>query len=192
MKRSKLNFIIDNVAFIAFLLLTTTGILLRYILPPGSGKHSTIWNLDRHEWGGIHFWISVTFFSILAIHLFLHWRWIVSLVKGRPKKDEGKRSMLGVLGLIVVLLLAISPLLSSVEIDNNKKESHVTSISDVEIKGSMTLTEVANRTSVPIAYIIKKMNLPQSILVNEKLSNLKEEHGFEMKEIRKVISEYSH
>ncbi len=65
MKRPKLNFFIDIIAFIAFVLLTTTGILMRYILPPGSGKHTLIWGMDRHEWGTIHFWISILFFSIL-------------------------------------------------------------------------------------------------------------------------------
>ena len=65
MKRTHLNFIVDVVAFVGFVVLTTTGVLMRYILPPGSGHYSTIWSLDRHEWGGIHFWISVVFFPYL-------------------------------------------------------------------------------------------------------------------------------
>lgn len=192
MKRSKLNFIIDIVAFIAFLLLTTTGILLRYILPPGSGKHSTIWNLDRHEWGGIHFWISIVFFSILALHLFLHWRWIFSLIKGKSKKDDGKRkrSILGALGLIVVILLSITPLLTSVETDNSKKETHETSIDDFEIKGSLTFNEIESLTKVPASYILEALKLPKTISKDEKLSSLKKAHGFEIKEVRKIIADY--
>jgi len=62
MKIVKLNFIVDVVAFAGFVVLTTTGVLMRYILPPGSGHYSTIWGMDRHEWGGIHFWASVLFF----------------------------------------------------------------------------------------------------------------------------------
>lgn len=65
MKRINLNFIIDVAAFVGFVMLTTTGVLMRYILPPGSGRYSTIWSLDRHEWGGIHFWISIIFFPYL-------------------------------------------------------------------------------------------------------------------------------
>lgn len=42
MKRSSLNLSIDVVAFIGFIVLTTTGVLLRYVLPPGSGHYSTI------------------------------------------------------------------------------------------------------------------------------------------------------
>jgi amino acid transporter len=66
MERSTLNLSIDGFAFAGFVLLTTTGVLLRYVLPPGSGHYSTIWGLDRHEWGGIHFWIAVVFFSVLG------------------------------------------------------------------------------------------------------------------------------
>jgi len=84
-KKKHLNFIIDTIAFVGFVVLTTTGVLMRYILPPGSGRYSTIWSMDRHEWGDIHFWVSVVFFLILAFHLVLHWRWIVCVVTGRPR-----------------------------------------------------------------------------------------------------------
>ena len=100
MKRVSLNFIVDVVAFAGFVMLTTTGVLMRYILPPGSGHYSTIWGMDRHEWGGIHFWVSVLFFSILAFHLILHWRWIVSVVTGRPREGSGLRAGLGIVGLV--------------------------------------------------------------------------------------------
>ncbi|NIQ14683.1 MAG: DUF4405 domain-containing protein, partial [Candidatus Dadabacteria bacterium] len=71
MKKKNLNFIIDILAFVCFVLLTTTGVLMKFILPPGSGHYATIWGLDRHEWGNIHFWVSVIFFSILILHLIL-------------------------------------------------------------------------------------------------------------------------
>ena len=100
MKRSKLNFIIDIGAFAGFVVLTTTGILMRYSLPPGSGHHSSIWGLDRHQWGGVHFWVSMTFFFILALHLLLHWRWIAAVVRGRPRKGSGLRAGLGIVGFI--------------------------------------------------------------------------------------------
>lgn len=112
MKRSNIILIIDAFAFASFLFLTSTGILLHYLLPPGSGRWSDIWNLNRHEWGEIHFWISVIFFGVLSLHLILHWRVIVNLVKGRHTKEPKLRLALGVIGLIVVLLLSIAPLVS--------------------------------------------------------------------------------
>ena len=118
MKRTNLNFIIDVIAFVGFVLLTTTGVLMKYILPPGSGSYSTIWSLDRHEWGGLHFWISLVFFSILALHLVLHWRWIECVVTGRPREGSGFRVALGIVGFVVVVALSISPLLAPVERDS--------------------------------------------------------------------------
>jgi hypothetical protein len=74
MKRPNVNFAVDCLGFAGFVLLTATGVLMRYVLPPGSGHSTTIWTLDRHEWGSIHFWIAIAFLAVLAFHLFLHWR----------------------------------------------------------------------------------------------------------------------
>ena len=77
------NFLVDALAFTVFVLLTASGVLMRYVLPPGSGRFTTVWGLDRHEWGSIHFWIAIGLLAALALHLFLHWRWIVYTIKGR-------------------------------------------------------------------------------------------------------------
>jgi len=194
MKRTRLNFIIDVVAFVGFIVLTTTGVLMRYILPPGSGRYSTIWSLDRHEWGGLHFWISLVFFLILALHLVLHWRWIVTVLSGRPREGSGLRVGLGFVGLITVIALSVSPLLTPVERDTSSKgggpsfSSHESD--EVSIDGSMTLKDVEETTGVPASYIIESLNLPETISVEERLGPLKREHGFEIHEVREIIKEY--
>ena len=193
MKRVNLNFVVDVVAFAGFVLLTTTGVLMRYILPPGSGHYSTIWDLDRHEWGGIHFWVSVLFFSILAFHLILHWRWIVSVVTGRPREGSGFRAGLGVVGLVTVVALASSPLLAPVE--RNSGDIGASSLSahpyeDLSIRGSMTLREVEESTGIPAAYIIKSLKLPGTISVDERLGPLKRRYGFEINDVRDIVKTY--
>ena len=69
MNRSTIIKIIDVLAFVGFVFLASTGILLNYILPPGSGRWAEIWGLNRHEWGGIHFFIVTLFFVLLSAHL---------------------------------------------------------------------------------------------------------------------------
>ena len=78
MKRATWISIVDVLAFCSFALLITTGVLIRYVLPPGSGRIeaagqgwgaqekvvSVVWGLTRHEWGPIHFWLSVTFMAV--------------------------------------------------------------------------------------------------------------------------------
>jgi fucose 4-O-acetylase-like acetyltransferase len=120
-RKPALNFIIDSVSFFAFVLLITTGVLMRYLLPPGSGRISSIWGLNRHDWGDIHFWIAVVFLSIMALHLVLHWDWVVCRIKGRQCEDSQARFrvMLAVLAILALLALALSPLLSRVEQNSN-------------------------------------------------------------------------
>jgi hypothetical protein len=112
MKRSTVILFIDSISFICFVFLTSTGILLHYLLPPGSGRWSNIWDMNRHEWGDVHFWISAVFFSVLSLHLILHWKVIVNLVKGRHQKESTMRLGLGIVGLITILLFAAAPLVS--------------------------------------------------------------------------------
>ena len=193
MKKSNQNFIIDSLAIIAFLFLTTTGVLMRYLLPPGSGKHSTIWGLDRHEWGAIHFWLSVVFFSILALHLFYHWRWIIKVASGKPKDYSRNRLLFGVIGFIVIILFAIAPLVTPVEkeinkIEHSSQENHADE--SKTIKGSMSLKEVEKATGVPASFIISSLKLPKTISVDEKLSNLKSTYSFDMSEVRDLVSNY--
>ena len=194
MKRTNLNFIVDVVAFIGFVVLTTTGVLMRYILPPGSGHYSTVLNLDRHEWGDIHFWISVVFFSVLILHLVLHWRWIVSVITGRTREGSGFRAGLGVVGLLAVVALTIFPLLSPVERELASKEESSLSrykYEGISIRGSMTLKDVEEKTGVPADYIIGVLKLPKSISAEiQRISSLKRRYGFEINDVRDIVKKY--
>jgi hypothetical protein len=127
MKRTHLNALIDALAFAAFLILLTTGLLLEYQLPPGSGGlqgHGTghgasgrsidlVMGWTRHEWGQIHYWIALAMMAVLTFHLLLHWKWIVCTVRGKPSTASGYRLTLGVVGLVFTVLLSAMPLLSA-------------------------------------------------------------------------------
>jgi hypothetical protein len=195
MNRTRANFIIDAIAFVAFILLTTTGVLMRYLLPPGSGHYSVIWGMDRHEWGGIHFWISVALFAVLALHLVLHGRWILSVVTGRPRRESsGVRAGLGVVGLVTVIALAVAPLMTPV----TKRTTAAPMSSplsahpyeDIPIRGSMTLHEVEQATGVPTSFIISALKLPPATSPNERLGFLKRTYGFEINDVREIVKQY--
>ncbi len=123
MNRPRLNFLIDAVAFGAFVFLTTTGVLSRYVLPPGSGRYATLWGLDRHGWGNVHFWVAVLLLGTLALHIVLHWRWVVTMVRGQRSEAPGIRVALGVVGLLGLLGIAAAPLLAPVERTGEPRQS---------------------------------------------------------------------
>jgi len=132
MKKRAQNFVIDSVGFAGFLFLVGTGVLMRYVLPPGSGTGLTVWGMDRHGWGSIHFWLAVTFLSVLAIHLFLHWKWILAMVQGRPREESGMRVGLGMAGLAALITLALSPVVSPVarDLSGGSHENEIAAVSD--------------------------------------------------------------
>ncbi|RIL01677.1 MAG: hypothetical protein DCC71_17320 [Proteobacteria bacterium] len=113
--RASWNALVDGISFAAFVLLTSTGVLLRWTLPPGSGRRTTVFGLDRHEWGTLHFWMAIALLAALSLHLALHWRFIANVVRGRARTGSWKRAAIGVFGLIALLALALAPFFAPVE-----------------------------------------------------------------------------
>ena len=212
MKRSNLNAIVDFLAYVGLVVLTTTGFLLRYQLPPGSGGiHGTgmgqgeqsksvslLWGFSRHEWGSFHYWIALILLGFLAVHLVLHWKWIVCVIRGHPRGDaSGQRFALGMLGLIGVVLLACAPLISptqSVSRSLLQEEStidHKAAREDLEsIRGSMTFEDVENQTGVPMSYLRDQLGLPDDISLGDQVGRTLRAHGLEMQNLRRLVEEY--
>jgi len=95
MKRSTVNFVVDLISFVDLSLLVFTGSIMKWVLPPGTGglgrelhggegrveSIELFWGLGRHDWGAVHFWLAVVFIVLMAVHLFLHWKWVKSYMK---------------------------------------------------------------------------------------------------------------
>jgi mono/diheme cytochrome c family protein len=77
MNRGVLNLLIDTVAAALLTALVGTGYLLWFVLPPGTHRTHILWGLLRHQWGAMHAWISLGLLAVLAVHVALHWRWLV-------------------------------------------------------------------------------------------------------------------
>ncbi|MBC8283203.1 MAG: DUF4405 domain-containing protein [Nitrospinae bacterium] len=197
MRRNSLNLIIDVFAFIGFVLLAGTGLIMWIILPPGSGGGHEgqrqkaihlLWQLDRHEWGEVHFWIACGLMAVLAVHIFLHWKWIVNAFKGKPGEESGYRAAFGLIGLLFLLGILIAPFLSSVEqIPSGSIEKYTQQL----INGSMTLEEIEKKTTVPVSVLKKKLGLPENIGNNQKLGRLRRDYGFEMSQVREIIKKHN-
>ncbi len=110
MKRGTLNFAIDATTFLVMLAMIATGLLVRFVLPPGSGERRTLWEYGRHDWGDVHFLLAVTLGSLALVHVALHWGWVCSLVqswfpRGGPgvrPSSASRRNLAGAALLVVV------------------------------------------------------------------------------------------
>jgi Domain of unknown function (DUF4405) len=218
MTRTTLNAIVDAVAYAGIVVLATTGLMLRYQMPPGSGglhgmgsgagagsrPVTVVWGLSRHEWGTVHYWIALVLMGVLAVHLLLHWKWIVCILRGKPHTDvSGGRFALGIAGLVLVTLLAAAPLLTPAqtsprsefferpsgvkqgEIGNSETDDKS---SDAEsIRGFMTLDEVARQSGVPVSDILERLDLPRDTAPSEQVGRLLRAHGSEMSDLRRAV-----
>ncbi len=194
MNRSTANAIVDAVAFAAFALLAATGVLIKYVLPPGSGHFSTLWGMDRHGWGQVHSWIAVVLMGALALHLLLHWRWIVCVVKGRPREGSGFRVALAVVGVLALAGLAAAPFFAEVEHagqpPHKMRSAEQPTTPAEEIDGSMTLGEVERRMGVPAAVILSELGLPSDLPTDERLGKLRKQYGFEIHAVREIVEKH--
>jgi hypothetical protein len=98
--KAKLNFVVDAMILAAFLAAAVSGVV-SVIMPHGGyqgGRNpdfgQTVLLLSRDGWTDVHVWGSLAMIAGIAVHLALHWRWIVCMVK-RFTVSEGRGPALG-------------------------------------------------------------------------------------------------
>jgi hypothetical protein len=81
MNRSIVNFFVDLSSLLVAGVMAVTGLILAFVLPPGTGglgrgQGLALWGWPRHDWGDLHCHVATAFLVLLILHLALHWRWI--------------------------------------------------------------------------------------------------------------------
>lgn len=187
MNRAKLIMLIDVLAFLGFVALTATGVLMRYVLPPGSGRFVSVWGLGRHQWGTLHFWIAAGFLGVLAIHLILHWRWIAGTLRGRARAGSGGRFALGIVGLSAVLALAAAPFITEPVQQAQPAAAHGAA-ADTRIRGSLRFAEAAAIAGVSPVYLAGVLGLPADVSPQARLGPLLRAHGLRLADVRAAVN----
>ena len=85
--KAKLNLVVDVMILIAFIAATLSGLILM-TMPHGGYQggrnpalNQTLLFLTRHEWNDLHVWASLAMIAGIVVHVVLHWRWIVCMVR---------------------------------------------------------------------------------------------------------------
>ena len=107
-KRQPLNFWIDVLGAFLFSVLLGTGILMKWILPPGTCDEAALklWlGHARHWWGDIHFWVAMALIALILLHVYLHWKWVCSL--WRTLVGTARSPKTWALGVVLAAAMAI-------------------------------------------------------------------------------------
>jgi len=121
MNKFSLIKLLDVAALASFVFVVSTGVLLHYVLPIRSGRAVELMGMNRHEWGDLHFQITVVFLLILTIHLIVHWKFFFGMFQGKVNSTNAYRIILGVVALLAILALAIAPFVSPLEYSETSK-----------------------------------------------------------------------
>ena len=129
-KRPQLNLIIDILLLIDFVLISGLGFLMNYVLLPGFKRNEvygsnidlTFWGLGRHDWGHIHFILSLVFIFLLLLHIVFHWGMIINIYK-KLIASKPIRVTLGILLIIVMFVFGVLPIFLKPEVTRYTKHS---------------------------------------------------------------------
>lgn len=210
MKRNTLNFIVDAISALVVLGMTVTGLVIRFVLPPGSGRGRVLWGWDRHGWGDLHFWLAVAAGALVVVHVALHWQWIcVTAARfvrhGRGEHGSGgavARNMAGgalMVGLAGLLAGFVWVARVNVKAIGEGGEHRLTGeplaqrgawLDDEagEIRGSMTLGEAAAIGGMPAEQLRARLGLPANVSADERLGRLRQQYGFTMDQVREIVA----
>lgn len=84
-KRVRLNWTLDKLLFVAFILANVSGFAAQSMSK--RGVRATL----SQAWSQLHLWTGLAMTVITVVHLSLHWKWIVSAVQRYVKADIGNR-----------------------------------------------------------------------------------------------------
>lgn len=180
-----------------------------------------LFGMDRHQWGTIHLYIGFVLLGLLILHIYLHWKTIVGLYRKLITSPKIRKISLWILMVVSVFLMVfpfvVNPKVvervagkgnhsvlkvqenemeptmkqSINKLQSNFHEKNTTSGIAIEVRGYMTLIDVAQRYNVPVKIILDQLGIPKSALNVQKLGGLRKMYGFEMTDIEKIIYEYS-
>ena len=105
--RTSVNFWLDLATLLVMIGLAATGGIIHFVLPAGTGRSLSLFGLDRHEYGDVHFYLAVTVAALLVLHVLLHWSWVCGVVGrafGNPEPSRRARTTWGVVVLCFIAL----------------------------------------------------------------------------------------
>ena len=94
-KQTRNNLILDSLLFVSGLITAISGIYFLFLPVAGyQGGRNPLYGVtiffERHAWSDIHIWASVAIMLFAALHIPLHWQWIINMTKSGIKTVFGK------------------------------------------------------------------------------------------------------
>ncbi|WP_299110352.1 DUF4405 domain-containing protein [uncultured Winogradskyella sp.] len=141
MRKSTWNFILNATMTLCMSAIIGIGFLIKYTLLSGQdrkevyGQNVELYflNMDRHQWGTIHLYLSFVLIGLLIIHVFLHWK-VVTAVYQKIIKVQFTKRIVAFSFAILCTILVIVPFFINPKVEVIKKGNgrQVTLVTDFD------------------------------------------------------------
>lgn len=215
MKKTDWKYVVDIFMFICMVGIIFIGFLMGLFLAEGPVAQESkkyFLGLHRHQWGHIHFYLSIAFVTFLIIHLILEWSWIKGKSQNIFRKGWGVAlALLVVLSFGVLFLFwSLYPKYPAAYADYGQGRGARVRQESLQsagysrpaqsrfqekdqktfvVTGQMTLSELERVTGLQAEKILSRMGLPTGMSKKDTLGQLRKRYGFSLVEMREVINQ---
>jgi len=178
------------------------GLLIHYVLPPSGGRgHAlTLWGMNRHDYGNVHFYLALAMVALIIVHIWLHWSWICSVFSKLIGTSQPERIKCALYGTILLLVIGIVTPGSLLWVETQVKYTYgedqgrhgyeAFEANELPyITGRTTLSQAAEMAGISVEQLISELQLPSNINPSERLGQLKRQYGFEIEDVRRIASQ---
>jgi len=216
MKKTDWQYLVDTLLFLCIVGIASIGFLMGLVIPKGpSAAESAKYflGLHRHQWGNIHFYLSIAFTVLVIIHLIFSWRWIKGKARHIFKGRWHTALILTAVASILVLFLFWSffpkypaayedygiragertkrQQLSKEGYPNHEEKIfYEEGKLNIVITGKTTLREAEKATGIPAREIAAELGLPSKVSLDETFGRLRKKYPFTLQEVRDVIYDF--
>ena len=221
--KTKINFLIDALMFLCMMAIAGLGFLMKFVLPPGRERVAkygnvgvSLFGMDRHEWGTIHLYLAFFLLALLAVHVVLHWKMILTLFAKLLPDARARRiaasSFIGVSAFLIVVPFLVKPEISSLSeaelaaggegclIEAGEEVTICTGCDEVApsakagkfvpVSGE-TIREICEKHGMPPHFLKRSLGIPESVSDETSFSDLLKGYQFQMKDVERVLANYT-
>jgi uncharacterized membrane protein len=90
MEKTKINYFIDVLIGILFLITAITGLIIFFFLPSGvsRGSYQTFLGIAKYKWSSLHDYAGIGMIIFTFVHMLLHINWFVCMTKNMFQKKK--------------------------------------------------------------------------------------------------------
>lgn len=90
MNKPKVNYVVDFLAFISFIITAFSGLAIKFFMPSGvrQGRFQEFLGIQKGTWSEAHDFFGILMILLVLVHFVLHWDWVVCMTKNMLKSDN--------------------------------------------------------------------------------------------------------